>query len=69
MAPDLQQQLPTSAELPKGPDIAFARLTKVKSLQRKIAGNITNICSAACGGVATSPIPMSDLPILVSIQL
>lgn len=56
-------------ELPKGPDIAFARLARVRKFQRKIAGNIVNICSTACSGVATSPIPMSDLPILAGIQL
>lgn len=56
-------------ELPKGPDIAFARLARVRKFQRKIAGNIVNICSTACSAVATSPIPMSDLPILAGIQL
>jgi uncharacterized protein (DUF697 family)/predicted GTPase len=56
-------------ELPKGPDIAFARLARVRKFQRKIAGNIVNICSTACGAVATSPIPMSDLPVLAGIQL
>jgi len=56
-------------ELPKGPDIAFARLARVRKFQRKVAGNIVNICSAACGTVATSPIPMSDLPVLAGIQL
>jgi len=56
-------------ELPKGPDIAFARLARVRKFQRKVAGNIVNICSAACSAVATSPIPMSDLPVLAGIQL
>ena len=56
-------------ELPKGADIAFARLARVRKFQRKIAGNIVNTCSVACSIVATSPIPMSDLPILAGIQL
>ncbi len=56
-------------ELPKGPDIAFARLARVRKFQRKTARNIVNLCSTACSAVATSPIPMSDLPILAGIQL
>ncbi|NJK64465.1 MAG: hypothetical protein HC921_18830 [Synechococcaceae cyanobacterium SM2_3_1] len=56
-------------ELPKGPDIAFARLAKVKKFQRKVAGKVIGLCSTACGAVATSPIPMSDLPLLMSVQL
>jgi uncharacterized protein (DUF697 family) len=56
-------------ELPEGPDIAFARLTRVRKFQRKIAAKIINICSVACSAVATSPIPGSDLPILAGIQL
>lgn len=56
-------------ELPKGPDIAFARLARVRKFQRKIAANIVNICSAACSAVASSPIPGSDLPILGGVQL
>lgn len=56
-------------ELPKGPDIAFARLARVRKFQRKIAGDIVTICSGACAAVATSPIPMSDLPFLGGIQV
>ncbi len=56
-------------ELPKGADIEFARLARIRKFQRKIASKIVTICATACSAVATSPIPISDLPILGAIQL
>jgi len=55
-------------ELPKGPNLAFARVATVRKFQKKLATNIINICSITCGVIATSPIPCDDLPVLTAIQ-
>lgn len=56
-------------ELPKGPDIAFARLARIRKFQKKIARSIVDSMSVAAGIVGMSPVPGSDLPILASIQI
>lgn len=56
-------------KLPKGPDITFARIARVRKFQRKVAEKIVDICSGACSIVAAAPIPLSDMPVLAAIQL
>ena len=56
-------------ELPKGPNFTFARIGRVRKLQKKLATNIINLCSAACGVIGATPIPCDDLPILIPIQV
>ena len=57
-------------ELPNGPDVAFARIARVRKAQRKIAATIVNSCSTACGVVAGTPIlNIADMPILGAIQI
>ena len=57
-------------ELPNGPDVAFARIARVRKAQRKIAENIVKSCSTACGVVAGTPIlNIADMPILGAIQI
>jgi len=56
-------------ELPKGPNLAFARIAKVRKFQKKIANNIVNVCSIASGIVGATPIPVEDLPIITLIQM
>lgn len=55
-------------ELPKGPNLAFARLARVRKFQKKIATNIVNVCSVTSGVFAATPFPGDDLPILTAIQ-
>lgn len=55
-------------ELPKGPNLAFARLASVRKFQHKIANNVINVCSIACGAIGASPLPCDDLPIITAIQ-
>ncbi|MBV9387230.1 MAG: 50S ribosome-binding GTPase [Chroococcidiopsidaceae cyanobacterium CP_BM_ER_R8_30] len=55
-------------ELPKGPNLAFARIASVRKFQHKVANNIINVCSIACGAVGASPIPCDDLPVITAIQ-
>ena len=55
-------------ELPKGPNLAFARVAKVRKFQKKVATNIVNLCSVTSGVLGASPIPGDDLPILTTIQ-
>lgn len=55
-------------ELPKGPNLAFARLASVRKFQNKIANNVINICSVACGVIGASPLPCEDMPIITAIQ-
>ncbi len=56
-------------ELPKGPNLAFARLASVRKFQKKLATNIINVCSITCGALAASPFPGDDLPVLTTIQM
>jgi len=55
-------------ELPKGPNLAFARLASVSKFQKKLANNIINVCSIACAAIGASPLPCDDLPVLTAIQ-
>lgn len=56
-------------ELPKGANLTFARLAKVRKFQKKLATHIVILCSAAAGIVGASPIPGDDLPIITTIQV
>lgn len=56
-------------ELPKGPNLAFARLARVRKFQKKLATNVINLCSLASGVVGASPLPCDDLPVLLPIQV
>ncbi len=55
-------------ELPKGPNLAFARVAKVRKFQKKIAANVVNTCSVICGVIGATPLPCDDLPVLTTIQ-
>jgi predicted GTPase len=56
-------------ELPTGPNLAFARIAKVRKFQKKVATNIVNICSVASSTVGALPMPGDDLPIMTTIQM
>ncbi|GAK06015.1 hypothetical protein JCM19037_4565 [Geomicrobium sp. JCM 19037] len=47
----------------------WARITKAKSIQVKIAETIGKSASAISLGVGAQPIPLADLPVITSIQL
>jgi uncharacterized protein (DUF697 family)/GTPase Era involved in 16S rRNA processing len=56
-------------ELPSGPNLAFARIAKVRKFQKKVATNIINLCSVASSAVGATPIPGDDLPVITTIQI
>ncbi len=59
----LIERVPISAQ------IELARITKVKSVQKKIANVLIGSAAAITGGVGVQPIPVADLPIITSIQI
>jgi predicted GTPase/uncharacterized protein (DUF697 family) len=56
-------------ELPKEGKLAFARLTQVRALQESIAGRLTKVVAAICGGIAAVPIPLGDIIPITSLQI
>jgi predicted GTPase len=53
--------------IPKDAALSFARLARVRKFQRKAATKVIEICSRASGVFGATPIPMSDLPLLLGI--
>ncbi|GAK13473.1 hypothetical protein JCM19039_3322 [Geomicrobium sp. JCM 19039] len=56
-------------QLPNNTWMEWARITKAKSIQVKIAETIGKSASAISLGVGAQPIPLADLPVITSIQL
>jgi uncharacterized protein (DUF697 family)/predicted GTPase len=56
-------------ELPKVAKIDFARLAEVKKYQKNIARSIHATFATVCGGIGLQPIPLADLPIIISLQV
>lgn len=56
-------------ELPDEALVAFARLSRVRQVQRKIATKLTRLVASLCGGIAATPIPVGDLAPITSLQL
>jgi len=55
--------------LPESAQLEFARLSAVKSAQRKVAKIIVNSASSIAGGIGATPIPFADLPVITSLQI
>ncbi|WP_449619510.1 GTPase [Robertmurraya sp. Marseille-Q9965] len=59
----LIEQLPNEAQM------ILAKLSKVKSVQKKIARRIGTSVAGITGAIGASPIPVADLPIVTGLQM
>lgn len=55
-------------ELPLPAQLEFARLTNARRAQAHIAGSLLKSFSAVCGVIGAQPIPLADMPILMTLQ-
>lgn len=56
-------------ELPKEAQVILAKLSKVKSVQKKLARNIGKSVMTVTGLVGATPVPVADMPIITGLQL
>lgn len=56
-------------ELPKEAQVILAKVSKVKSVQKKLARNVGKSVMAITGLVGASPVPIADMPIITGVQL
>ncbi|UTR12822.1 50S ribosome-binding GTPase [Evansella sp. LMS18] len=56
-------------ELPTEAQVILAKLSKIKSVQKKLARKIGKGVAGVTGIVGASPIPGSDMPIITSLQI
>jgi uncharacterized protein (DUF697 family) len=57
------------AELPNEAKLDMARLSGARDGQATIAKSLVKSVTAACGAIGTQPIPLADLPILLTLQI
>ena len=57
------------AELPNEAKLDMARLSGAREGQATIARSLVKSITAACGAIGTQPIPLADLPILLTLQI
>ena len=56
-------------ELPKEAQVIIAKLSKVKTVQKKLARNIGKSVMSVTGLVGATPVPIADMPIITGLQL
>lgn len=57
------------SELPNEAKLDMARLSGAREGQAVIARSLVKSITAACGAIGTQPIPLADLPILLTLQI
>lgn len=55
-------------KLPRSAQLELARISRIKSVQLKLARAITAAAVALAGAVGAQPIPVADLPVITGIQ-
>ncbi|MEI0738989.1 DUF697 domain-containing protein [Paenibacillus sp. JTLBN-2024] len=55
--------------LPNEAQMILAKLSKVKSVQKKVARRIGTSVAGITGAIGASPIPVADLPIVTGLQM
>lgn len=55
-------------KLPRSARLELARISRVKSVQRKLARTITATAVALAGAAGAQPIPVADMPVITGIQ-
>ncbi len=56
-------------ELPYETKLEFARMLQIQKMSGKLSRQIVDISSSSAGLMASSPIPLADMPLLTTIQL
>lgn len=56
------------AALPASAQLAFARFTNARRAQALIASSLLKSFSGLCGVIGMQPIPLADLPVLLTLQ-
>lgn len=56
-------------ELPKEAQVIIAKLSKVKSVQKKLARTIGKSVMTVTGLIGATPVPMADLPVITGLQV
>lgn len=59
----LLEQIPQSAQL------ELAKISQIKTLQKRLARKIITGATAICSGIALEPLPFADLPFITGIQI
>jgi uncharacterized protein len=57
------------SELPNEARMEFARLSRVKSIQKELGHKLTMSVASLCAGIAATPIPIADIIPLTSLQV
>lgn len=56
-------------ELPEEAQVILAKLSKVKSVQKKLARTIRKSVMTVTGLVGATPVPIADMPVITSLQI
>src|SRR5699024_9463625 len=56
-------------ELPEEAQVILAKISKVKSVQKKLARTIGKSVIGMTGVIGATPIPMADMPVITGLQL
>lgn len=56
-------------QLPKSAQMELAKISKIKSVQKKMARILGSSAATIAGGVGATPIPVGDIPIITGIQI
>ncbi len=56
-------------KLPEEAQVILAKLSKVKSVQKKLARKIGRSITGVTGLVAATPVPIADMPVITGLQL
>ena len=55
--------------LPESAQLELARISKIKSVQNKLADKVIGVTVSFCSIIGVTPIPFSDLPIITAAQI
>lgn len=55
--------------IPKSAQLGLAQLSKLRSVQRKLALKLVGVSQLLAGGIGTTPIPIADLPLITGVQI
>jgi uncharacterized protein (DUF697 family)/GTPase Era involved in 16S rRNA processing len=55
--------------IPKSAQLELAKISEIKTVQKKLARRLVKTATAIAGGIATQPIPVADMPVITSIQI
>lgn len=56
-------------ELPQEAQVILAKITRIKSVQKKLARTISQSVMGVTGLIGASPIPVADMPVITGLQI